>query len=129
MTGELTSEFVETGLTEDGQLVMEPGYINYLRSQGYLIDSVQEIHTADSSRDDMAHLVVKIGTFEYPKDHPALDYAEHSVSLWVCDCEDFRYRQSVDLSEASPGECGACKHIKEVDKVQRALNDEDQSTL
>lgn len=129
MTGELTADNLETGLTQDGRLTIEPGYLGYLRTQGYQIDQLKELHAVDSDSSEKAHIVAKVGTFEYPKDHPALDYAEHSIDLWACDCWSFRTEHSVDLTESSPAGCSACKHIETVSKAEKAKQDESQETL
>ena len=117
--------------TVDGQLVIEPEWVDYLRSQGYKVESINEAHSVDSGSRDVSHLVVNITTFDKPKDSPSLDVVADEVDLWVCSCEDWQYNQSADVSEdmVKPSDSGRCKHILSVDRVERAKNDENQAEL
>jgi hypothetical protein len=125
---ELSAE-IET--TIDGRIVCEPGYLGYLREHGYTIDEVTEAHAVTSESRDKTHMVANVTTYDLPKDHPELDLVGDELSLWVCSCEDFQYNQSADVWESmvSPSQCGPCKHILEVSKVEKAKNDEQQETL
>ena len=117
--------------TVDGQLVLEPEWVDYLRSQGYSVDAINEAHTVESTSRDISHLVVNISTYDKPKDSPSLDVVADEVDLWVCSCEDWQYNQSADVSEdmVKPSDSGRCKHILSVDRVERAKNDENQAEL
>ena len=113
---------------KDGQLVIEPQYVQYLREHNYAIEAINEIHTVPSESSDGAHLVVNIQTYEYPRKHEKLDVVEHETNLWVCDCWSFR-QNSNDVSKGLVKPGGSCKHVRAVDKVQRAKNDEKQVEL
>ena len=115
--------------TQDGQIVVEPAWVDYLRNQGYIVESVDEAHTVESSSRDIAHLVVKITTYDKPRG--SYDAVEDEISLWVCSCEDWQYNQSADVSKnmVKPSDSGRCKHCLEVDRVERAKQDENQDTL
>ena len=125
---ELTTK---THVTQDGRIVQEPGYIGYLREHGYTIEEVKESHSEDSNSRDLSHNIIKVVTYDKPKDHPQLDLVEDEIEVWVCSCEDFQYNKSADVSESmvSPSQCNPCKHIKSVSKVQKAKNDDNQDTL
>jgi len=124
---------IETANRPDG-IVLEPSYITYLRNHGYNIKEVLEKHTVPSSSGEDAYLIYKIQTYIFPKNSALLDVADESqqIEMWVCSCPQFRFRETVDVSEGidvSPDQCGTCKHIHQVDKVARAENDEQQDTL
>jgi len=124
----LNSDNLTVETTQDGVLQVEPGYIGFLRSQGYIVESIEELHCVPSeSETDKAHIVAEIATYEYPRDDPRLDYAEHKLTLRCCDC--WRYRQnSVDVRENTPPG-GSCHHIESVYKVKKAQNDDQQLSL
>lgn len=128
---ELHTEHVRIDTTSDGQLVVEPNYVEFLRSQGHTIEGVTELSFPESSSRDVCHMVVKVDTYELPKGHPSLDYEEHRITIPVCSCEGFRYTYSADVSdpEVFPTDCEPCPHIESVDKVTRAQNDENQESL
>jgi len=124
---------IETTNRPDG-VVLEPSYVTYLRNHGYNIREVKEKHTVTSSSGEEAYLLFKISTYLFPKGSALLDIADESqqIELWVCSCPQYRFRETVDVSEGvdvSPNQCGTCKHIHSVDKVARAANDDKQDTL
>jgi len=124
---------IETANRPDG-MVVEPSYVTYLRNHGYNIREVKEKHTVQSSSGESAYLVYKISTYLFPKNSALLDIADESqqIEMWVCSCPQFRFRETVDISEAvdvSPDQCGTCKHCEQVDKSLKAANDEAQDTL
>jgi hypothetical protein len=127
----MTETTAETDTTQDGRIIQEPAYCAYLREQGYTIDDVIEAHSVPSSSRDKSHVVIQIQTYNYPRNHPELDVVEDEIELWVCSCENFWYDQKADVSESmvQPSECGACKHVKAVSKVEKAKADENQQTL
>ena len=112
-------------------LKIEPSYLDFLRSQGYTIDEVKDLKTVRRKDSETGHLVCKIQTYHFPMDSPQLDLEKHRCTVAVCDCPDFRYRKSADITDPtiSPAECGACSHIQEAYKEERAKNDENQATL
>jgi len=130
MNGELDSDNLDAEIdTNTQQVTIEPSYLNYLREHGYTIDGLNEVHTVQRDKSKTPHLVLNVETYEKPKDHPNLDYAADSISLWVCDCWAWR-NQSADVSSGErPSECEPCVHIKQVDKVERAKADNAQDTL
>jgi len=124
----------DTNRTTDGRLTLEIPWVEYIRSQGYTLQEYVAVHTAASNSRDGAHVVAKVKTYKYPKNNALLDVAdpEHTVTVWVCSCEDFTYNKSVDPSEdmsITPGDVESCSHIQSVSKVQRALDDESQEGL
>jgi len=129
-SGELSAENLEIGVTQEGTPTLLPKPVYYLQQNGYTIEGIDEVHTVDRDTSDTAHVVMQIQTYQYPRDDSRLDVAEHGVSVWVCDCGEFVYRQWPDLREDySPVDAGSCVHIQEVSKVERAQNDENQETL
>jgi len=131
MNGELDSDNLDAEIdTNTQQVTIEPSYLNYLREHGYTIDSLNEVHTVQRDKTKTPHLVVSIATYDLPKDHPNLDYANDSVDLWVCDCADFTYRRAADVSDGKrPSESEPCVHINLISKVERAMSDDSQDTL
>jgi len=119
----------EISTTQEGRIIIEPGYVDYLRNQGYIIEEVEEAHSVDSNSRDLSHVVVRIATYDEPRDR--YDALEDMISLWVCSCEDWQYNQSADVSEdmVKPSDSGECRHILSVDCVERAKNDEKQTQL
>jgi len=117
-------------LTEDGRLVLEPGYAGYLRSMGYNIRDITDIDTVQSESDrSKRYLVCRIETFSKRKDHPELDYVADKTTIPVCTCWDWRSNHSADLEEQSPEACGACKHLRAKFKALNAQEDDSQREL
>jgi len=117
-------------LTQDGKLILEPGYLGYLRGMGYQIDSVEDIDTVESdSNAEKSYLVAEIETFDKPKDHPRLDYVSDRCTIYCCSCWQWRNEESADLTEEKPSDCGMCKHLRKKYKVARAKDDKDQTEL
>jgi len=123
---------INTEITNEG-VILEPQYLGFMRSQGYSLRSIEERHTVESSDGEHAHLVFKVGSYQYPKGSSLLDVAdpEQQVSTWVCSCADFRFNKSADVRDAtvSPDDSGVCKHIRQTSKVERARQDDSQATL
>lgn len=116
--------------TEDGRLVFEPGYCGYLRSQGFQIEAISEIDTVTSrSNPEKKYLVAKVKTYDYPKDHPDLDLVEHTCTITVCTCWNWRTEHSANLDSQKPSKSGSCKHCREKWKVEKAKADENQQQL
>jgi hypothetical protein len=124
---------ITTANRPDG-VVLEPSYITYLRNQGYNIRDITARMSVPSSDGEHAYLLYKIKTYVFPKNSSLLDIADESqqIEMWVCSCPQFRFRETVDVSngiDVTPDQCGHCKHIRSVDKVARAENDDQQETL
>jgi hypothetical protein len=119
----------EISTTQDGRIIIEPGYVDYLRNQGYIIEEIEEVHSVESNSRDMSHLVVRIATYDKPRDR--YDALDDMIGLWVCSCEDFQYNQSADVSEdmVKPSDSGTCRHIRSVDMVEQAKQDDNQTEL
>ena len=115
---------------EDDTVAIEPGYVEFLRSQGYRITDFTEPHSvASESTEGKGYLVGKVHTHIYPWGDPRLDVAEHGCIIPVCSCWQFR-QQSADVSDGQrPNQSGVCSHIKKAYKEYRAANDESQATL
>lgn len=128
---EFDEDTVNIGVSEAGEVVIEPDYLEYLRSHGYTIEGVSKVHTVESTSREQPHLVCQIETYAYPKGHEKLDIAAHKLQIPVCSCERFKYQESVDVSEMplNDGELGVCPHLKKAYKELRAANDEDQTRL
>ena len=127
----LNTDQLRQEITEDGQIILEPEYIAFLRSNGYPINEVVEITEAESESRDMTHLIYTVKTTEYPEGHPELDVVAHETEIKVCTCEDFRYNQSVDVSERHLAEesVDACKHVRDEYRTEKAKADENQDTI
>jgi len=115
-------------------IVIEPSYVSYLRTQGYNIREITEKHTVPSTSGEHAYLLFKLQTYVFPKNSALLDIADESqqVELWVCSCPQFRFRETVDVSngvDVTPDQCGVCKHVEKIDKTVRAEHDDNQDTL
>jgi hypothetical protein len=121
---------VKLAQTEQGErITVEPQYIEYLRSHGYTIKSVDELHTVESeSKDGVGYVVVKITTYAYPKGHEKLDLVAHEIQIPVCDCWSFR-QNSNDVAEQGTQPGGSCKHTRDVFREQRAKEDKSQTEL
>lgn len=115
-------------VNEYGETIVEPQYIEYLRESGFTIESVQEPHVVPSeSEKGKGYLVMKVQTYEYPKDHPELDIATSDITIPVCSCWSYR-QNSTDVQESYPPE-GRCKHTRQAYREQRARDDKNQETL
>jgi len=110
---ELSADGLTTDTTREGRVVIEPEYLEFLRSQGYLIEDISELHAVPSTSQEMIHLVAKIETYRYPRGSPKLDVVGDKVELWTCDCGDFQHRRSADVSDPNidPTQSGECQHI------------------
>jgi hypothetical protein len=130
MTG-LNADNLKTWVNKDGEVIVEPSYVKYLRENGYNIEAIGALHSVPSKSSDGAHIVQEIQTYQYPRNHPKLDVAQHSTEIWVCDCWDYRSNQSVDVAETplAEGSLGSCKHIRAVSKIANAKADDQQETL
>lgn len=118
-------------VTNDGKVIREPQIIQYLRQNGYTIEEVVEAHTVPSDSDpELVHDVLLIHTYEWPTNHPKLDYEAHQIAVFTCDCWAYR-SESPDISEpeVTPDMLPTCKHIKGISKVERAKDDNQQTTL
>jgi len=124
---------IEIRNSPDG-VIMQPSYVGYLKSQGYQIRDIKEVHTVESSSRDIAHLVMHVATYPFPRGSPLLDVGDENqqISVWVCSCESFRYHESADIAEdisITPDDCGRCRHIQDCSMVQRAQEDDKQTRL
>jgi len=127
----LNTDQLRQELTEDGQIILEPEYVAFLRSNGYPVNEVVEIREAESESRDMTHLIYTVKTTELPQDHPELDVVAHETEIKVCTCEDFRYDKSVDVSERHLADesIGSCKHVRNEYRAEKAQADENQDTI
>jgi len=126
----LDTDQIDIEATTDG-IMLEPSYVGFLRSQGYNIDGVSDVHVAPSESRDVAHVVMRVTTTDKPTGHPESDVIADMTEIAVCSCENFQYRQSVDVSEKtlSEGTMGRCKHITACYREERAKADKSQNTL
>jgi len=116
-------------MTNDGKLVLEPGYAGYLRSQGYTIEDIHSVDVVASDSDaDKHYLVAKIDTYDLPMGHDNLDVAADGITLPVCTCWSWR-SNSAYLDEQHPSECRGCKHTRKAYREERAEADDSQATL
>ena len=128
---EANADNLHLEVTNDGRVIREPQIIQYLRQNGYTIEEVLEAHTVPSnSNPELVHDVLLISTYEWPTNHPKLDYEAHRIEVWCCDCWNYR-SESPDIAQTdvTPDMLPACKHIKQCSKVQKAKEDNQQSTL
>ena len=128
---DLSAEYGPSDSQKGTQVVVEPEYLEYLRSHGYPILDVTDVQIAASESRDLAHVVCRIKTYEYPKGHEKLDVAAHEAEIAVCSCEDYQYNQAPDVSEhgTKPTDGSTCKHCRRAYKAIRAQNDDRQETL
>jgi hypothetical protein len=124
---ELTADNLETRVNENGEVVIEPSYISYLREHGYIIEEIHDIREVDSEGSDGGHIIVEIETYQYPRDHQELDYVEHKMKLKVCDCWSWRTNSNDVADGKQPG--GKCKHVTSEFMVEQAQNSDSQQTL
>ncbi len=120
----------QLGIDDATEKPIQLGVFNYWASHGYPVESILEAHTVVHSKDtseNTGHIVLKIETLERPLD--VADLVEDKTEMWVCDCRDFQYNQSVDLSERWLTEWGICKHCLSVSREERAKADENQDTI
>jgi hypothetical protein len=117
-------------LTQEGRVVMEPGYLAYLRTEGYQIDAIEDIDVIESgSEREKYYLVAEIKTFDKRQDNPSLDYVNDRITLRICSCWSWR-SNSADLSDGEkPSECGGCKHTRRWNREERAAEDDQQEEL
>lgn len=121
---DLNVDNLNTRINANSELVVEPSFIGFLRSEGYIIESVRNVRTVPSdSEKAKAYLVVEIETYTKPRDDPELDYAQDEMRLLVCSCWSYR-----ENSELNPPQ-GTCKHCSSEFKTEKAKNDEQQQSL
>lgn len=130
MNGELEADNLEAKIDENTQTAtIEPSYLGFLRENGFIVDSLNSVHTVQREKSKIPHLVVNVRTYDKPKDHPELDVAADGIDLWVCDCWSFR-SNSADVSEGEPPSSSQpCDHIRRVSKIEQAKADENQKEL
>jgi hypothetical protein len=118
-------------VSEEGEIVVEPDYVKFLRGQGYTIEDISDVKAVPSSSRDIAHIVCRVTTYAYPHGHEKLDLIEHKQTYDVCSCENFKYNQAVDASETylADGHMGSCKHLSAAFKELKAKDDENQTEL
>jgi len=121
---------VELAQTQEGErIVVEPQYIEYLRSQGYTIKSVDELHTiASESHDGVGYVVMQVRTYAYPKGHPELDLVAHEIQIPVCDCWSYR-QNSNDVANEGVQPGGSCKHCRSIFREEQAREDDSETEL
>jgi len=123
----LDADNLNIRLNESQEVVVEPSYIEYLREHGFTIESVEDSRTVESGSSETDHVIHEIVTYEYPKDHPQLDYAVHETTVRICDCWSWR-NNSNDVAEGEkPG--GTCKHVEAEFMTEKAKADNQQTEL
>ena len=108
-----------------------PAHIAYLRANNYAVERIHSPVVVHRDGSETGHLVLKVDTYHMPRDHPGLDVAAQRVTVPVCDCGDFTYRKSADISKeaVSPAESEPCAHIRLAYKEFGAAADASQKTL
>lgn len=127
--GAFGAEHLETAATDLGTII-EPEYIQFLRSQGYKIESISQVKYAHSGESDTAHIMVEVTTHRYPQGDERLDVVADTIQIRACDCWDYR-QNSPDVSDhdTSPDEYQTCKHIRSAFREEKAEADGQQATL
>jgi len=112
-----TDHIVESEVTTDSHTYLaEHGY-NYDITATWLVTSGEN-----------GYVVQEVSTTAVPFDRA--DVVADRVRIYTCSCPSYRYQNGIrDLSEREMLEWDACKHIEEVDKSVKAINDEDQAEL
>ena len=126
----LNTDQIDIEATPDG-VMMQPSYVGFLRSQGYNIDDVSDVHVVPSESRDVAHVVMRVTTTDKPPGHPDSDIVADKTEIAVCSCENFSFEQGIDVSKKtlSEGNLGTCKHITSAYREERAKADKSQNTL
>jgi len=115
-------------VNQDGEIVIEPSYVDYLRNQGYIIESVGDCRAIQSnSESNKSYLIVEFETYRYPRTHPRLDYAEHQQTVRACSC--WAYRDNCNNVEDGEPPGGTCKHIRRTYREEKAKQDDQQQRL
>lgn len=127
----LEHDTINTTVSESGEVVIEPDYLEFLRGQGYAIEGVSDTQVIPSSSRDIGHIVCRIDTYAYPRGYENMDLVADQLTLEVCSCEDFKYNRAVDVSETylADGHMGTCQHINAAFKEVRAAADDNQEEL
>ena len=113
----------------DGPL-FELEVFSYFYDNGYPIETIEEAYTVIHDKieeENTSHIVLKVETLAKPLD--VADVAVDKTEKWVCDCRDFQFNRSVDLTERYLSEWETCQHIQAIDKAARAIADNNQETL
>jgi len=126
----LYKEHLKSEIQPDG-VVFENEFCGLLRSQGYPVNDVTDTHVIPASNGEHAYLVQRIETMDKPDGHPKLDIVADEVAIPICSCDDFRYRQSPDVSDetVSPSDVDRCKHVVKAYRGERAKDDDAQVEL
>lgn len=125
----LEADNLDASINQDEELVIEPSYVGYLRSEGYKIDGVNTVKVIQSeSNPDKAYLLVEIETYAYPMDSDKLDLVADKMSLKCCSCWSYR-SNSNDVSEEEVKPGGTCKHIERTFRTEKAKSDPNQEQL
>jgi len=121
----------ECEVEADGTVTVEIPWVEFLKTQGYRVDAINNVQTVDSGSRDMTHLVAQIQTYDKPFNSAELDLVEDEITVPVCSCEDFTYNQgaSVDESMIKPSQSGTCRHLRAAYKAIHAREDENQTEL
>jgi len=124
----LESDNLEITTNGYGEIMVEPQYIQFIRENGFTIDGIEDVRVIPSESDkEKAYFVAKVETYRKPKDHPELDVIEDQITLPVCSC--WAYRQNSHDVTKNMEPHGRCKHIEQTYMVEKAKNDNNQTTL
>ena len=126
----LNAENLDVYATKEG-ILLDTTVLGYLRSSGYNIEAVEELHTVVRDESDTGHTVMKLEVTTKPTDDPDFDAVADVADIWVCDCWNYLSEHWPDLREFgnSPTDHGYCDHIKRVSKEAKAASDENQEEL
>jgi len=121
----------ECAVQSDGSVELNIPWVEYLKTQGYRVDAINNVQTVDSDSRDLTHLVAQIQTYDKPFNSPELDLVEDEITVPVCSCKGFTYQYGADVSESliSPSQSETCPHIRKTFKAIRAQEDSNQETL
>lgn len=120
----LNVDNLNTRVNGNGELVIEPAMVGYLRQSGYVIEDVKSIRSVPSqSEKGKAYLVMQVQTYTKPKDHPELDIIEDKLTIPVCSCWSYRQNSSIEPPQ------GSCKHTRKAYREEKAKADENQTSL
>jgi len=121
----------ECAVQSDGSVELNIPWVEYLKTQGYRVDAINNVQTVDSSSRELSHVVAHIQTYDRPMGHSELDLVEDEITLPVCSCENFTFEQGASVAEnmVKPSQSGTCKHLREAYKTIQAQEDEQQETL
>lgn len=86
----------------------------------------KEYAAISESDDETAYIVTELTALRVPFEDA--DVVADEMTMFVCSCPHYKFRLWPD-EEPERLNVGSCKHVRDVSKVQRAENDDQQETI